>query len=225
MSPFRDFSDPRSFFPNNLSGYCIYGEDNDTFFQRDELSPEIWIATDSLVATSFASLAISIMLIGCVISGLVCGVAIHNKALKSWLGVSYVIDLTFAVVLMSIYTPVHLYTIAQGNWTIGGDTDCERQNACIAVASVIMILILNKEIALQCLPLYLNYFIAGESFFKRRIGWFFGIIVILFFFVFKRSDLVFTRGILLQSRSSFLCVVFAIYDCHICFHVLLKIAI
>ena len=172
-----NYSNPRYFAANNVLENCIAGVGNVTV----ELSPEIWIATDSLVATSFASLAILIMLIGCVISGLVCGVAIRNKALKSWLGVSYVIDFIIAVVLMSIYTPVHLYTIAQGNWTIGGDTNCERQNACIAVASVIMILIFNKEIALQCLPLDLNYFIAGESFSKRRIFWSVGFIVIFLF--------------------------------------------
>ena len=154
-----NYSDPRYFAANNVLENCVAGVDNVTV----ELSPEIWIATDSLVATSFASLAIFIMLIGCVISSLVCGVAIRNKALKSFLGVSYVIDLIFAVVLMSIYTPVHLYTIVQGNWTIGGDTNCERHDACIAVASVILILIFNKEIALSFSTLDPNFFIPAEG--------------------------------------------------------------
>ena len=172
MSTFRDFSDPRSFYPNNFSEYCLngtFGGENDTFFQGDELFPEIWTLTNSLVATSFAFLAIFIMLIGCVISGLVCGVATRKKVLISWLGISYVFDLVIILVLISIYTPVHLYTITQGNWTIGGDTNCERHDACIAVASVIAILIIVKEHALLCLPWNLIFFISGESSSKRSV--------------------------------------------------------
>ena len=192
MSTFRDFSDPRSFFPNNLSEYCIFGGYNGTFFQGDELSPEIWTLTNSLVAISFVSLAIFIMLIGCHVSSLVCVVATLNKALKSWLGVSYVIDLIIAMVLMSIYTPVHLYTITQGNWTIGGDTNCERQKACTAVSTAIAFLIIIKETALLCLPLDLNFFISGESSSKRRnierhCIMFVGMVVV---FVFVSSSLI-----------------------------------
>ena len=167
MSIIHDFSDPRSFYPNNLSGYCLDGGESDTFFQG-ELSPEIWTLTNSLVATSFGSLAIFIMLIGCVISSLVCGVATRKKVLNSWLGVIYVFDLVIILVLISLYTFVHLYTIAQGNWTFGGDTNCERQNVCTAVASVIASLIIIKQYALLCLPFCSNFFVFGNRLSKRR---------------------------------------------------------
>ena len=174
-----NYSDRRNFSVNNVLENCdIIGVDYGT----DELSPEIWITTNSLVATSFASLAIFIMLIGCVISSLVCGVATLNKALKSWLGVSYVIDLTFAVVLMSIYTPVHLYTITQGNWTIGGDTNCERHGACTAMSTVILSLIFNKEIALFLSTLDPNFiFPANKGPHIYVLGFIIGIVSFIHF--------------------------------------------
>ena len=188
-----NYSNPRYFAANNVLENCVAGVGNVTV----ELSPEIWIATDSLVATSFASLAIFIMLIGCAISSLVCGVAIRNKALKSFLGVSYVIDLFIAVVLMSIYTPVHLYTITQGNWTIGGDTNCERQNACIAVASVIIILIFNKESALFFSTLDPNFFIPAGGSISFYLGGIMtavfsaGLVPVYFIFTYFNQDLAF----------------------------------
>ena len=178
MSIIHDFSDPRSFYPNNLSEYCLVGGESGTFFQGDELSPEVWTLTNSLslVATSFASLAISIILIGfvisslvCVISSLVCGVATLNKALKSWLGAIYVFDFVIILVLMLIDILVHLYTIVHGNRRIGGDTNCERYHAYTIMSTVIPFWILVKEYAFLSLHLDFIFFISEESSSKRRI--------------------------------------------------------
>ena len=130
----QEIYDAKGYIPTNLSQFCFpfVKIGNNSYPYGDQLTPDIWSVSESGYGTLFFYLCMSILLIGCVISFVICYLACQKNTFQKAQGLVHALYIFTVFALTMIFGIFQKITLLVGNW-IFGFTNCQRQNVCFYI--------------------------------------------------------------------------------------------
>ena len=122
--------------PTNLIFEC---KREDSPFQSS-YSPHIWQLHVPAEMMAFrrgvSAITILIILVAIALSTLIVNWMLRTKLWRTPQGIVHLVYLAASLIVTVIIVPIHIKTLLEGGWEIGGFTDCSRHDSCMGIGAL-----------------------------------------------------------------------------------------